>query len=267
MSTIVDLWGKHMSNTALITGASSGIGREFARYHAAKGGDLIITARRENKLNELKDELENKHGINVKTIPLDLGAQGAAKALYDATQGAQIDILINNAGFGGHGTFLDRGLEADMNMLDLNVAALVQLCHLVGKDMVARGSGKVLNVSSTGAYQPGPLQATYFATKAFVSTLSPALDFEWRPYGVTVTTLEPGFVDTEFAQSAAMDQLSMTQNNPATPENVAKFGYDAMQKGKLRVINDRKMRFMLNWLVPLLPRRMVMKMVYDMQTK
>jgi len=152
-------------------------------------------------------------------------------------------------------------------MVDLNINALVQLCHLVGKDMVARGSGKVLNVSSTGAYQPGPLQATYFASKAFVSTLSPALDFEWRPHGVTVTTLEPGFVETEFAKTAAMDKMAKMNDGAAQPQSVAKFGYDAMLKGKLRVVNDPKMRFMLDWLVPLLPRRMVMKMVYDMQMK
>ncbi|MEH6726048.1 MAG: SDR family oxidoreductase [Hyphomicrobiales bacterium] len=256
-----------MSNTALVTGASSGIGREFARYHASKGGDLIITARRKRELDALKDELEKKHGVSVITVPLDLATEGGAKALYEAVKGHRIDVLINNAGFGGHGKFLDRGLEADLTMVDLNINALVQLCHLVGKDMVARGSGKVLNVSSTGAYQPGPLQATYFASKAFVSTLSPALDFEWRPHGVTVTTLEPGFVETEFAKTAAMDKMAKMNDGAAQPKSVAKFGYDAMLKGKLRVVNDPKMRFMLNWLVPLLPRRMVMKMVYDMQMK
>lgn len=255
-----------MPNTALITGASSGIGREMARYHASKGGDLIITARRLQELSRLKTELEAQHKVKVTTIALDLAAEGGALALYEATRDQRIDILINNAGFGGHGKFLDRDLAADLIMIDLNIRAVIALCHLVGNDMVARGSGKVLNVSSTAAYQPGPLQATYFATKAFVSTLSPALDFEWRPHGVTVTALEPGFVDTEFAKVAAMSALEMTKSG-ATPESVAKFGYEAMLKGKLRVINDPKMRFMLNWLVPLLPRRMVLKMVNDMQTQ
>ncbi|WP_299813504.1 SDR family oxidoreductase [uncultured Roseibium sp.] len=255
-----------MPNTALITGASSGIGREMARYHARKGGDLIITARRAPELARLKAELEADHKVKVTTIALDLAAEGGALALYEATKDQRIEILINNAGFGGHGKFLDRGLAADLIMIDLNIRAVIALCHLVGKDMVARGSGKVLNVSSTAAYQPGPLQATYFATKAFVSTLSPALDFEWRPHGVTVTALEPGFVDTEFAEVAAMTELEMTKSG-AHPESVAKFGYEAMLKGKLRVINDPKMRFMLNWLVPLLPRRMVLKMVNDMQTR
>ncbi|MEP3048871.1 MAG: SDR family oxidoreductase [Roseibium sp.] len=228
-----------MSNTALITGASSGIGREMARYHASKGGDLIVTARRAAELDALKEELETEHSVKVTTIALDLVAEEGAVALYEATKDQTVEILINNAGFGGHGKFLDRELAADLTMIDLNIRAVVTLCHLVGKDMVARGHGKVLNVSSTAAYQPGPLQATYFATKAFVSTLSPALDFEWRPHGVTVTALEPGFVDTEFAEVAAMDGLEMTKSG-ATPESVAKFGYDAMLKGKLRVINDPK---------------------------
>jgi short-subunit dehydrogenase len=255
-----------MPNLALITGTSSGIGRELARYHAKKGGDLIITARRATELENLKNELESEYGVSVTTVAVDLTAPGGAQAVYEATNGLQVDILINNAGVGGHGTFLDRGLEADMAMLDLNIKALVQLCHLVGKDMVARGSGKVLNVSSSGAYQPGPLQATYFASKAFVSSLSCALDFEWRPHGVTVTALEPGFVETEFAKTAAMDKLAMTED-AARPETVARFGYEAMLKGQLRVVNDPKMRFLVKWVVPFLPLRMTMKTVYDMQMK
>jgi short-subunit dehydrogenase len=256
-----------MPNTALITGASSGIGREFARYHASKGGDLIITARRADALEALKSELETAHSVQVTVVALDLGAADGAAKLYEAVKSHKIDVLINNAGFGGQGAFLDRDLGADLDMIDLNVKSLVSLTHLVGRDMVAMGGGKILNVSSTAAYMPGPLQATYFATKAFVSSLSPALDFEWRPHGVTVTALEPGFVETEFAQTADMEGLPISENNPATPEAVAQFGYDAMLKGKLRVINDPRLRFMLNWLVPFLPRRMVMKLVFDMQTQ
>jgi len=119
-----------MSNTALITGASAGIGREFARYHAALGGDLIITARRAEALDALKVELEAAHGVSVTTVPLDLGAEGGAAALYDAVKGQRIDVLINNAGFGGHGLFTDRALADDLAMIDLNVKALVALCHI-----------------------------------------------------------------------------------------------------------------------------------------
>lgn len=255
-----------MSNTALITGASTGIGRAFAQYHASQGGDLIITARSGDKLADLKAELEGAHSVSVTCIAQDLGSADHARALYEATEGQAIDVLINNAGFGGHGAFLDRPLSEDLAMIDLNVDALVTLCHLVGNDMVSRGSGKILNVSSTASYMPGPLQATYFATKAYVSSFSQALDHELRDRGVTVTALEPGYVETEFAARADLAGTDLVKNG-ATPASVAKFGYDAMRRGELRAINDGRLRFMLNWIVPWLPRRAVLKMVNKMQTK
>jgi short-subunit dehydrogenase len=257
-----------MSNTALITGASSGIGRELARYHATKGGDLIITARRGGELDALKTELEAKHNIAVTCIPLDLGAVGGAEALYTAIKdtGLRIDILANNAGFGGHGLFIERDLAADLAMIDLNVKALVILTHLVASDMVAQGSGKILHVGSTAGMIPGPLQATYFATKAFVNSFSQALDEELRAKGVTSTVLAPGGVATEFFDTADLGGTDLG-NNSASPTSVAKIGYDAMIAGKLHVINERSISFMLNWLVPFMPRRMVLKMVRKMQTK
>jgi len=255
-----------MPNTALISGASSGIGQAFARYHASLGGDLIITARNGNRLAALKSELETAHGITVTTIPQDLGSAAQATALYHATQGQQIDILINNAGFGGHGHFIDRPLADDLAMIDLNVDALVTLCHHIGGDMARRGSGRILNVSSTASHMPGPLQATYFATKAFVSSFSQAIDHELRPSGVTVTALEPGYVETEFAARADLGGTDLVKSG-ATPDSVAKFGYDAMMRGKLRVINETGLRFLLNWIMPLLPRRMAMKLIERMQTK
>lgn len=256
-----------MSNTALITGASSGIGREFARYHAAAGGDVIITARRAEALEALKAELEAAHGVTVTVIALDLGAADGAEKLYAALNGARVDILINNAGFGGHGAFIDRDLAADMAMIDLNVKALVGLSHRIAKDMVAQGGGKILNVSSTASYMPGPLQATYFATKAYVSSFSQALDAELRDKGVTVTALEPGYVETEFAASADLEGTGLVAQKGATAADVAKFGYEAMKAGKLRAINDGRLRFMLNWIFPLLPRRTALKMVMQMQMK
>jgi len=256
-----------MSNTALVTGASSGIGREFARYHARRGGDLVITARRAAELDALKKELEDAHDIKVSSIPLDLGGAGAAAELYKALDGQRIDILINNAGFGGQGAFIDRDLQKDLAMIDLNVRALVGLTHMIARDMVAQGGGKILNVSSTAAYMPGPLQATYFATKAYVSSFSQALDAELRGKGVTVTALEPGYVETEFAKTADLEGTGLTKQNPATPAAVAKFGYDAMRRGELRAINDGRLRFMLNWVMPWMPRRAAMNMIEKMQTK
>jgi len=256
-----------MSNTALITGASSGIGREFARYHARRGGNVIITARRADALNDLKQELETEHAASVTVVALDLGAADGATKLYETVKGHKIDILINNAGFGGHGAFIERALEADLGMIDLNVKALVSLTHMIAKDMVANGGGKILNVSSTASYMPGPMQATYFATKAYVSSFSQALDAELRDNGVTVTALEPGYVETEFAITADLEGTGLVAQKGATAASVAKFGYDAMRRGELRAINDGRLRFMLNWIMPWMPRRAAMNMIKKMQTK
>ncbi|MEM8537724.1 MAG: SDR family oxidoreductase [Pseudomonadota bacterium] len=256
-----------MSKTALITGASSGIGREMARYHAEKGGDLFVTARRAEALETLKSELEAAHGITVTPIALDLGAEGSAEKLYAALNGAKIDILVNNAGFGGQGAFIERDLAADLAMIQLNVTALVSLTHMIAKDMVANGGGKILNVSSTASYMPGPMQATYFATKAYVSSFSQAIDAELRDKGVTVTALEPGYVETEFAASADLEGTQLVAQKGATARSVAKFGYDAMRRGELRAINDGRLRFMLNWIMPWVPRRTALNMIKKMQVK
>jgi len=258
-----------MSNTALITGASSGIGMEFARYHASKGGDVIITARREGTLNTLKAELEQKHGIEVHVFALDLGAQGGAEALYQKIKaaGLKVDILINNAGFGGQGMHIDRPLEDELGMIDLNIKALVALTHLAAADMVAQGGGKILQVGSTAGFMPGPNQAVYFATKAFVKSFSEAIDQELRPRGVTSTVLAPGYVETEFAQTANLEGTKLVSGGGKTPASVAKHGYDAMMRGDLVTVNERGLGFLVNWVIPFLPRRQVLKMVQNMQAK
>ncbi|MEM9228881.1 MAG: SDR family oxidoreductase [Pseudomonadota bacterium] len=258
-----------MSNTALITGASSGIGTEFARYHAQKGGDLIVVARRSAPLHALKEELEAAHGVNVTVFAQDVGTPEAATALYHAVKetGAEVDVLINNAGFGGHGPFLDRDLAKDLAMIDLNVSALVTLSHLVGNDMMTRSRGRMLQVSSTASFLPGPYQAVYFATKAFVTSFSQAIDQEMRKDGVTSTALCPGLVNTEFVAAADLEGTGLAGQKGASPASVAKCGYDAMMKGDLVAFNERRLSLMLNWLTPLLPRRRVLKMVEDMQSK
>ncbi|MEL6313519.1 MAG: SDR family oxidoreductase [Pseudomonadota bacterium] len=258
-----------MPNTALITGASAGIGAEFARYHARKGGDLVIVARRQEPLDALKAELEAIHDITVTVIAMDAGTPEQATALFEEVKakGIEIDVLINNAGFGGHGAFLDRDLAKDQAMIDLNVGALVTLSHHVGQEMKARGKGKMLQVSSTAAFQPGPYQATYFATKAFVSSFSQAIDEEMRPHGVTSTALCPGLVNTEFVAVADLEGTGLAKQKGATPASVAKVGYDAMMRGDLISINEGRLNFMMNWIIPLLPRRTVLKTVGGMQTK
>ena len=258
-----------MTNLALITGASSGIGKEFARYHATQKGDLIITARREAALKDLKTELESAHGVTVHTVALDLAAPGGARALIGAVAklDLSVDILINNAGFGGHGAHTARDWDDEAKMIDLNVRALVELSQHFGKSMAELGGGKILNVASVAAMMPGPLQAVYFATKAFVLSYSQALDEELRAQNVTVTTLNPGYVVTEFADVANLGNTGLVSQGGKTPDTVAAIGYKAMQRGKLVVFNEARMNFLMNWLIPLMPRRAVLKMVHGMQTK
>ncbi|MGH1445584.1 MAG: SDR family NAD(P)-dependent oxidoreductase [Cognatishimia sp.] len=258
-----------MKKTALITGASSGIGKEFAKYHASKGGDLIITARREGALSELKAELEDQHGVTVHVIALDLAASDGARNLIDEIQSRDltVDILINNAGFGGHGMHINRSWVSEAAMIDLNVKALAELSHAFGMQMIENGGGKILNVASTAAMIPGPLQAVYFASKAFVMSYSQALDEEMRDKGVTVTSLNPGLVLTEFVETANLGNTGLSKQKGASAASVAKIGYDGMLKGKLVVINEPRLAFMLNWITPLLPRRIVLRLIKGMQSK
>jgi short-subunit dehydrogenase len=258
-----------MPDIALVTGASSGIGEELARHHAAKGGDVILVARREDQLNALKAEIEAEHGVAAHVITMDLGAPGAAQALYDRVRaaGLDVDVLINNAGFGGQGRFIERDLSRDLAMIGLNVQTLVSLCHLFGADMAARGKGRILNVGSTAGFMPGPLQATYFATKAFVNSFSQALDQELRPQGVTVTVLAPGYVKTEFAKIADLEGTGLAAQRGASARSVARHGYEAMRRGELISVNETMLGLMVNWVIPVAPRRMVLKMVERMQTK
>ena len=258
-----------MADLALVTGASSGIGREIARIHAAEGGDLIVTARRADALNALKDELEATHGVAVHVIPLDLGADGAADRLYDAVRelGLTPDILVNNAGFGGQGAMISRDREDDLAMIDLNVKALVTLCHRFGRDMAERGHGRILNVGSTAGFIPGPLQATYFATKAFVNSFSQAIDQELRPRGVSCTVLAPGYVETEFADRANMRGSLMVRQGGTTPEKVARSGYEAMREGDIVRVAPWFIGPVLRYLVPLMPRRILLSIVEKSQAK
>ena len=251
-----------MGNTALITGASSGIGAEFARLHARKGGDLVLVARREEALNALKQELEKAHAISATVIVADLAEAGAAKKVFAETEkaGLQIDILINNAGFGGHGKFHERDLASDQDMMQVNMGALVDLTHLYMQGMVSRHSGKILQIASSAGMMPGPLQAVYYATKAFVISFSQAVAEELSDTGVTSTALCPGPVDTGFVAAGDLEGASAFQKPGATPASVAQCGYEAMLAGDLVAINERPMSFLLNWVVPLLPRKVVLKM-------
>ena len=258
-----------MSNTALITGASSGIGAAFARLHARKGGDVILTARSADALEALAAELRAEHEVEAHVIAVDLGAVDGATKLIDAVAktGVQVDILINNAGFGGHGLHIERDIAQEQAMIDLNVKALVALTHAFGGQMAARGKGRILNVGSTAGFMPGPLQAVYFATKAFVKSFSEAMDHELRPKGVTVTLLAPGYVETGFADRADLAGTDLIKGGGKSAASVAKHGYEAMRRGALVTVNEGMLGFLVNWIIPLLPRRAVLKLVNKMQSK
>ena len=250
-----------MTSTALITGASSGIGAEFARYHASRGGNLVLVARREDALEKLKSELERSYNIKATIIAADLSQPDSASSIYKATEdtGIQVDILINNTGFGGHGKFHERELTKDQAMMQVNMVSVVNLTHLYLQGMVARNTGKILNVASTAAFMPGPLQAVYYATKSFVVSFSQAIAQELSGTNITSTALCPGAVATGFVKAGDLEGVS-AWDNAATPKSVAKYGYDAMLKGDLVAINERSLSFMLNWVIPFLPRKMVLKM-------
>ncbi len=256
-----------MKKLALITGASSGIGKELARIHASKNGDLILVARRSEELEQLKKELEEKHAIKVWIFLKDLTSKGAAKEVYEFTKSNQleIDYLFNNAGFGGHGFFVDRPIAKDLEMIDLNVSALVELSHLFLQDMKKRKAGKILNTASTAGFLPGPLQATYFATKAFVVSFSEALAHELKPHNISVTALCPGPVKTEFEKTAGMTGGNLFEK-AASAKSTAEKGYRAMEKGKVICISDPILNMLLRYILPFFPKFLIPGMVQKMQT-
>ena len=224
-----------VKNTALITGASSGLGIHFAKILGAKGYDLVLTARNVNALETLAKELRTAHRkITVTVIPADLSKPGApAKLAHELTKkNISISMLVNNAGFGGYGHFAKSDWEHEAAMLQVNVAALTALTKLLLPSMIKRKRGRILNVASTAAFQPGPLMAVYYATKAYVLSFSLALSNETKGTGVTVTCLCPGPTRTNFAHGAKMDKSPLFRGVVMNAEPVARAGIDGCFRGK-----------------------------------
>ncbi len=220
---------------ALVTGASAGIGTEIARELARRGWRLVITARSEGRLEALATELREAHGVEVRVVALDLAAPEAPATLEAATEGAglPVGLLVNNAGFGHLGPLAEQDDAQLRAMIDLNAGALAELTRRFGARMATRGEGRVLNVASTAAFQPGPLMAAYYATKAFVVSFSEAVRNELAPHGVTVTTLCPGVTRSEFHARAGMKGTTALERLPfASAESVARFGVEAALRGK-----------------------------------
>jgi hypothetical protein len=224
--------------TALITGASAGLGRELARVAARDGHDVVLVARRKDRLQELAKELEAAHGITAIVIDADLSARGATQGIVERVQaaGLSIDFLINNAGFGSYGPFAETDLARQTEMVDVNIRALMELTHRLLPQMLAHKSGRILNVASLAGFAPGPYMATYYATKAFVLSFSEALAAELRGTGVTITASCPGPTATEFGAVAKSDRTNLFRAGAASAASVARHGYQAMLAGKVVAI-------------------------------
>ena len=246
------------SQTVLITGASGGIGYELAKLFARDGYNLVLVARSADKLAQVSEELRTPN-VAVKTMALDLGQASAPTTLFDQLQrdGIVIDILVNNAGYGAFGEFANLPLEESLGQIQLNITSLTALTRLFLAPMVARRSGRIMNVASTAAFQPGPLMAVYYATKAYVLSFSEALANELRGTGVTVNCFCPGATDTSFQKRAGMENSRLFKKvgamNAAT---VARDGYRGLKAGKTLTISGLQ-----NWLVAesvrFAPRKMV----------
>jgi uncharacterized protein len=250
---------KQSAAATLITGASVGIGYELAKLFAKDHHNLVLVARNGPRLAQVGDELQRQFGITVKAVALDLTEPNAPQSLFDQLQreGIGVDILVNNAGYGKFGEFADIGAEDSLGQIQLNIAALTHLTRLFLGPMLERRSGKIMNVASTAGFQPGPLMAVYYATKAYVISFSEALANELADKNITVTCLCPGATDTEFAGRAGNDQSRLFKKlRPMDAKTVARAGYYGLLKGKTLVIPGLR-----NWLVAesvrVSPRKMV----------
>ncbi len=223
-----------MAKPIIITGASSGIGYELAKVCASKGHDLILVARREDRLKTLKAELEPAHGVQVWTYQADLTDATTRQQFFDWTQslGVSLYALVNNAGFGQLEPFAKADWDRQNAMLQLNIVALTHLTRLVLPGLVAQGQGRILNVASTAAFLPGPYMAVYYASKAYVLSFTEAIASELEGTGVTATTLCPGPTESEFQDQAQMGNVALLNGNLPSSAEVAAYGYEAMEEGQ-----------------------------------
>jgi len=246
------------AQTALITGASSGMGADFARQLAERGTNLVLVARREERLKQLRDSILEKHPVQIHVIPADLANPEARQILFESLQSRsiQIDILINNAGLGVYGKFVKTPWDKTNNMLHLDIVALTHLTRLFAEDMVKRGKGHVLLVASTGAFQPTPTYAAYAAAKSYVLSFGEALNYELKSTGVNCTVLCPGVTETEFFDVSGQKMTFFQKITKMKSEKVVRIGLNAMFNRKPSVVAGRMNAFMA-WNTRLYPRKMV----------
>lgn len=253
-------------NTTLITGASSGIGEEFARKLAARGRNVFLIARSEDKLVTLCNELGRISSIRAQYFAVDLSQPEAPTRLFEEAgkRGIEIDMLINNAGFGSFGDFTRQDIARELNMIDLNVKALVELTYHFLKPMRERGQGTIINVASTAGFQPVPFMSTYAATKAFVLSFSEALWEENRPYGVHVMALCPGVTETNFFEAAR--GTKPPARVAQTPEDVVETALRALARRKSHVVSGWT-NFVMTEAERLVPRSLVVRAAGKMMRK
>jgi len=246
---------RRQGETVLITGASSGIGRELARLFARDGADLVLIARSEGRLRDLAGELAATYGVTAQVVPADLSRPASPGEIAEALtqRQIQVDVLVNNAGFGAHGPIAAIGAGRQLDMIEVNVAALTQLTALLLPGMLERRRGAILNVASTAAFQPGPYQAVYCATKAYVLSFTEALAEEIRGSGVRVSCLAPGATDTGFAAEAGTQGTRLFRRGVMDAGRVARAGHDGMRRGRTLVIPGLRNR-VLAFSVRLAPR-------------
>lgn len=243
------------ARTAVVTGASMGLGSAISRELAGLVSHLVLVARSEVALSELARELEQSHGLRVTVVVLDLAQSGSAAALHGKLDDESVDILVNNAGFGLIGGFLELPLLEQQRMMHLNMVSLVELCHRFGNDMAQRGGGRIMNLASIAGFQAGPRMAVYCASKAFVISFSEALDTELRGRNVSVTALCPGPVRTHFHRVAKNDP-GFVRPTAVSPEPIAQQGVAAMLRGR-RVVVPGPLNRLCVFATRLLPRRLM----------
>jgi short-subunit dehydrogenase len=250
-----------IKQTALVTGASSGIGLELARVFAENSYNLVLTARREEKLQELAGELRG-HDISVEVIPADLSRREAPTEILQQLQerGISVDVLVNNAGFATYGLFDETELQDELNLITVNISALTHLTKLLLPGMIERKNGYVFNVASTAAFQPGPFMAVYYASKAYVLSFSEALANELEGTGVSVTALCPGLTQSGFQERAQMQKSNLARGPMMDARTVALAGYEAMIKGQTIAIPGRSARLFAR-MVRFLPRATAVNLV------
>lgn len=255
------------STITLITGASSGIGLELARRVAADGNDLILVARNARDLEAVADEL--KRSVMVHTIVEDLSQPGAAQRICDQVRslGAEVDCLINDAGFGDYGTFAASNLAKQEGMIGVNITALTALTRLFLPPMLERGRGHILNVASVTGFLPGPLMSVYFATKHYVLAFSESLIEELRGSGVKVTVLCPPPVSTSFSRAAQITPASYMATTKTTPAEVAWYGYRMMKRGKPIAVYSLPYKFLTAFLVRITPRFALRRLMHRLNAK